>query len=219
MAVRQRPGYATQSREINIMDKMHTLVSSKMDVLTERAKKFLKSEGLLYPALYLLRKGSPIVTDYKHPIVINMESEETEGDVLTLDQMYSTIVILKNACKEDEQSMGVVARELVRATDPDAVAVIMAVTYKEFSTKDFKNLAKEYSPNRDPEAISAIHTCYYVRGDKTPGLSIIPYVNRSGEIEASIPGVNDDQGRDIHFFNAPWLVNEKKIDPWFKYPY
>jgi hypothetical protein len=59
-----------------------------------------------------------------------------------------------------------------------------------------------------------------------PGIRIIPFIDRSG-VEYAVPeqdAVSEILGvekptRDVHFFDTPWVIHEKKITPWLKNPY
>jgi len=197
----------------------HARASLSMDWSIKNAQKSVTREGFLYPSLFLLNKGKPIITNYEHPSILHVDHDE---DTHNPNTVYKTIFLFKNITKEDENSINIVAKELTRKTNPDAVGLIMVVLYRELSVKEYKNLSKDYQAGLDPESMRAVHGCYYIKADKNPAMILIPFVDRTVTIDLEPEG--PDLGipkpkRDIIFVESTWRYKDKSLDPWLKYPY
>jgi len=197
----------------------HASASLSMDQSLGNARKFIAGEGYMYPSLFLLKKGGPIVTSYEHPSVLHIDSDDDTGDP---EKVYNTVVMFKNVKKEDEDAINLVARELAAKTCPDAVGLIMVVLYRQFTQQEHKKLPGDYQAAMDPDALRAVHGCYYVKGDRDPAMLLIPFLDRTVGIKDEEDGpVSAIAGkkRDITFVQSVWVYKDKTLDPWLKYPY
>jgi hypothetical protein len=195
------------------------------NMLTDRAIKYLQETGGLYPALYFFNKDKPLkveLTDKETKLLINSEEDE-----IGMFNIYATVQLCNNDSQQ-EAVLNKLTKDIVKRYNPDAVGLILVALYKEYTEKEYKKMSAGGSIALDPESIRTIHSCFYVRGQKTANTRIIPILDRSGDkkdlISEDLVSLEDsiDEARkhlDIHTAHTPWSHRETKITPWLKYPY
>ena len=199
----------------------HTEISLIMDSMVNKAFKYIKETGGLFPSLYFFKKGSPVET--------NLTEEETKslvenpGVEICHSDVYMTVELFDNNSHQADTAQAMI-KKIVARCNPDAVGIMLIAHYKEFTTKEYKKLAGKYNLATDPESNRVINVCYYIRGEKEPTMRVIPFLDRSGKV----PDFTDHEGgvipvetikRDIHFVNSPWLTKSSNVEPWLKNPY
>ena len=198
----------------------HTEISLIMDSMINKSFKYIKETGGLFPSLYLFKKGSPLETNLTEKEATDLI--EHAGEEVCKSGVYMTIELFDHNSHQNE-TVNPLVRGVVTRCKPDAVAIMLIAHYKEFTNKEYKELAGNFNLAMDPEAIRVIHACYYIRGEKDPVMRVIPFIDRSGEEpdfkneeDAIIPA--EKHARDIHFVNMPWLKKDHNVEPWLKYP-
>ena len=200
----------------------HTEISLVMDSMLNKAFRYIKETGGLFPSLYFFKKGGPAETnltpDESRSLVENPGVEICESGV------YMTVELFDNNSHQAASAQTLV-RKVVARCNPGAVGIMLIAHYKEFTNKEYKKLAGNFNLAMDPESIRVINACYYIRGEKEPTMRIVPFLDRSGlepdfssNDEGSVIPVSKPQ-RDIHFVNTPWMHGDKSAEPWLKYPY
>ena len=199
----------------------HAEISLIMDSMLNKSFRYIQNTGGLFPALYLFKKGGPVETRLTTEESRNLI--EHPGEEVCSSKIYMTVELFDHNSHQGEASQSLV-RGVVARCKPDAVGIMLIAHYKEFTNKEYKSLAGKFNLAMDPDAIRVIHACYYIRGETTPGMRVIPFLDRSGEApcfsvdeDAIIPAAKPK--RDVHFVNMPWLHGDKTPELWFKYPY
>jgi len=187
----------------------HDEASLVMDMSLKRCESFMKREGFVFPALYLLNK-EPIEIELEHQSVINVDSD-TECEELGI---CKSIVAFKMSSKEDELMIQEIANQLVRQHNPDACALTMQCLYKEVPGHIRKTIK---SLQLDPDVIRILHGCYWLREDPVAMMSMTPYVNR-GEIKDAAFSDSDDKF-DVMFMRMGWMRPLSKIGAKLNDPY
>jgi len=192
----------------------HELTMTLSPMLTQ-AKFLLKTQGYMFPYLYVLNKGASVLIEIEHPTVVGADCEEadiTKGE----DHIYRSVLGCKISNEEDDKAIGEIAERIAQQYNPDAIALYISCVYTEFRKGDIdKELKKLGSLHRDPEAIRVLHACAFSRTDPEPVMTNIPFLHR-GQIKTD-PG--DPEKYDVTFVEFPWSKPLTKIGPKILDPY
>ncbi len=193
----------------------HFEAAMTMSPIIERGKNFLRDEGFLFPAVYVLTRNEPLIMDVDYSCVVNARSDE-EPDLLGI---YKSVVALESTTYEGKSSVQFVAEMVARKHNPDIIGIYMMGLYKKVARKD----ADKITLQMDPEALQVLHLCFYQRGNKDPMMVVIPYLNRGPvpkeDLAPSEIDLEGDGPYDISFVDMPWTSNVDDFQPLLKYPF
>lgn len=193
----------------------HTEASIIFTSVLERGKQFVKDEGFLFPGVYALSKDKPIVLEMDYPCVINCHCDDHPGSL----GIYKSLVGVDGKTYEGKPAVQFVAETVARTYNPDIIGIFMMGLYKKVPRKD----AHRISLQMDPEATHVLHLCFYKRGDPTPMMMVVPYVNRGAIDKSELDPEQfdpDEEGPfDVTFISMPWTADTDDLPPLLEYPY
>lgn len=193
----------------------HFEATMTMAPIIERGKNFLRDEGFLFPAVYALTKNEPLIMDLDYSCIVNAKSDE-EPDLLGI---YKSIIALESAKYEGKSSVQFVAEMVARKHNPDIIGAYMMGLYKKVPRKEFNKVSLQM----DPEATTVLHVCLYQRGNKTPMMMVLPYLNRGPVDKSKVDPIKYDKADsgpyEIGFMSMPWTTDAEEFKPLLDYPY
>lgn len=195
----------------------HAEASFNLSLSIERMFQFMRKHGAHYPVLFALNKGTPVdVSGCLNESVINHDKEDTDPAHPDI-RVYRSAIGFRNYEDKDEQNMQLAADKVAKELDPDAVALVIACVYDEFDED-------EDMPDRldlDPDAFNALHTCYWLREDPHPQVSMIPYVCRhaEGPLAPTVHNPREGVNHGVVSVAFPWVKDPKKLGTKILDPY
>lgn len=192
-------------------------VSLLMDQAILKGCKSIAEEGFMYPMMILFSKKEMSGT-FENPYVLKIFHRVFDEELDDFpyigydgDPIHRTYVILSSKNEESEKSRHLVAKELVNRFNPDALAFLGPIFYR------ITNSNPEVSIDVDPEALTALHVLYYLKGDPSVRIKNLPYIDR-GRKEKS-PLFEEEKERDLFIVNSGWAKLSKFYSPHIKNPY
>jgi hypothetical protein len=138
---------------------------------------FYKEEGVLFPMLIVLRKGEEFNINIINKSITYIKNSKDESDTNTVDppEYYTesgekisvSFVVFKRGSVKDDNNLALVAKQIVKDYDPDAIGLITAVSSKE--------------PTGDIKSINILYTAAFIKNQEIVLRSFIPFTNE-GEL-------------------------------------
>jgi len=138
---------------------------------------FYKEEGVLFPMLIVLRKGKEFNINIVNKSITYIKNSKDESDTNTIDppEYYTesgqkisvSFVVFKRGSVKDDNNLALVAKQIVKDYDPDAIGLITAVSSKE--------------PTGDIKSINILYTAAFIKNQEIVLRSFIPFTNE-GEL-------------------------------------
>lgn len=195
----------------------HAEASFNLSLSIERMFQFMRKHGQHYPVLFALNKGDPLdVGSCLNESVINHDSEDKDP-AHPATRVYRSAIGFRNYEEEDEANMQKAADRVARELNPDAIALVIACIYDEFDEDE--KLPEQLQ--LDPDAFNALHTCYWLREDPKPQVSMVPYVCKQADGPLTTPIANPVEGVEHGVVSVafPWVTDPRKLGTKIKDPY
>lgn len=195
----------------------HMEASFNLSLSIERMFQFMRNHGVHYPVIFALNKGKPLdVEPCLNESVINHNNEDKDP-AHPIYRVYRSAVGFRNYGPEDEENMQKAADSIAKKLDPDAIALIIACIYDEFD--EGQNQPSELQ--LDPDAFNVLHTCYWLREDPKPWVSMVPYVCKPSDGPLTTPVTNprEDVNHGVVSTAFPWVNDPKKLGTKILDPY
>lgn len=181
-----------------------------MDQLMRRAAVFIRRNGFLSPMVCAMQPGRPFADDYDHPRAIRTRTDnENEG----IAGYYRLVVLLRMRDETDYGNTGTVAREIAQRTDAEAIGSIVTVLHREHDNGRESHADLE----TDPDALSVVNMCLYLKGRRQPLLTQVPYLLRGTAPNPIDPSAEPEH--DVTFVYSVWGENNRRTVPSFAYPF
>ncbi len=145
------------------------------DLLLENAKIYMAQVGSLFPYFLLMKSGSPMFIEADTEEIINVQND-SEPEI---DDVYRSVVYLRMDRDEDVMSVQPIAKYLVEAHNPDAIAFVVPSYYKVTNNPAPDDI---YSLDKDPESIKILYNTLYVTEDPIGYLKVVPYQELGDEL-------------------------------------
>ena len=179
-----------------------------MEYALKKAAQYVSLEGYIFPLIYLMHKGKPIVVDIDHEGIMDNQSEAFDGDK---NKVYKTVLSVKIDKENGIDIIMSLCAKLARVYKPDAISIIVPCWYNEYHDEPYND---RYIGD-DPDAIKILHALIYCKGEEDPVMKLVPYLDR-GVVKT---GISEQKKRDIIFVDTPWSRNFKRVRPYIKNPY
>lgn len=204
----------------------HEEASFIMSLSIEKMYDFIRHYGHHYPVLYLLNRGSPVELSESDlgpaaESVLSVDNERVE-DGESEQNIYRTLIGFQMQSDKDEKNLQAVADLVAKRYDPDAIGLLMPSLYVEYTGED---PTAGGSLEMEPDAVTALHVCYWLRGEEKARMTNAPFQTDGRHItrEELDWGVEEEDARNFGLVTTsyPWSVETKNtqaklLNPWRK---
>jgi hypothetical protein len=192
----------------------HEEASFILSLSMDKMYRFMRRYGHHYPVLYVLNRGEPLdLSGISNDSVLSIDKEEKEPDDKT-EHIYRTLVGFKMQDDSDERNVQVVADEVARTNNPDAIGLIMPCMYAEYMDKD---AVVPETLNDEPDACTVLHMCYWLRGESKAMITQSPFQTdgrRAGKED--LEWASEDENAvnyGLVAMSYPWTAETEALTP------
>ena len=196
----------------------HTRISMAMQKYSDRAFAFMRRKGYILPTLLAFKEGAPLKIELDHPQILEVVNQHDDLDEILVgsgDIISETGIAFRLNRDYRDTQMASVAKQIAKEYSPDAIGVISACLFKNFTPEEA--VARKVGDlQKDPEAMRVVYVSYYLNGDKEPTYMDIPYILNDREHDAFD---SNDNGYEVSMFPCSWKHGEDETDHILPYPF